>query len=416
MNIENLFIALFVIWHFRNYGPITNMYLLFQKMYFFIQEQYEKQREKQKLEEKKETVEEEKPIKKPPVKYEDKYLEDIRKMDKNYVFTEEEEKIKLNKLNEAFNSLLKEKREKLEICEKKVAEICIKIEEYKNSDDIHCLINDNEEDEMDFSLCVTKEDILKKLQSELDLLEEEEVDYRLLLEGDNEYTELKKQAEEAAHNFIIQERLNKLGGCHVMEYTPQGNVLLTYDVSRCSFKYYSDNSIPYRYLETVARKFVKQFNCRPIYVDMEEELKAAEEKWNKEKEEEERVKAENEKQMKEEAIKQKKPIEEKKEEAAKQKKPIEKKKSVFAKFKSYNKEAGTGKVSTGAPPKNSIPNQKLEDKQANEKVLLKERANRYTYEGKMANFSFLKKVSRKAVDKKYAMSFADFKKMQKEKK
>ena len=44
-----------------------------------------------------------------------------------------------------------------------------KIEEYKNSDDIHCLINDNEEDEMDFSLCVTKEDILKKLQSELDL-------------------------------------------------------------------------------------------------------------------------------------------------------------------------------------------------------------------------------------------------------
>ena len=51
MNIENLFIALFVIWHFRNYGPITNMYLLFQKMYFFIQEQYEKQREKQKLEE-----------------------------------------------------------------------------------------------------------------------------------------------------------------------------------------------------------------------------------------------------------------------------------------------------------------------------------------------------------------------------
>ena len=192
----------------------------------------------------------------------------------------------LIKLNEAFNSLLKEKRKKLEICEKKVAEICIKIEEYKNSDDIHCLINDNEEDEMDFSLCVTKEDILKKLQSELDLLEEEEVDYRLLLEADDEYAELKKQAEEAAHNFIIQERLNKLAGCHVMEYTPQGNVLLTYDVSRCSFKYYSDNIIPYRYLETVARKFVKQFNCRPIYVDMDEELKAAEEKWNKEKEEE----------------------------------------------------------------------------------------------------------------------------------
>jgi hypothetical protein len=405
MNIENLFIALFIIWHFKAYGPITNMYLLFQKMYFFIQEQYEKQREKNnKTVEEKTIVEEEKPIiveKKPPVKYENKYLEDIRKMDKDYVFTEEEKLIKLDKFNKSFEELLKDKREKLEICKKKVAEICKKIEEYKNSDDIHCLINDNEEDEMDFSLCVTKEDIIKKLHLELDLLEEEEVDYRMLLETDNEFTELKKEAEEIAFNFIVQERLNKLAGCHVMEYTPQGNVLLTYDVSKCSFRYYSDNTIPYRYLETVARKFVKQFNCRPIYVDMEEELKVAEEKWNKEKAEE-KEKAEKEKQIKEEAIKQKKPIEEKK--------------NVFAKFKSYNKEAGTGKVSTGVPPKNSIPNQKLEEKQANEKILLKEKANRYTYEGKMANFSFLKKVSRKVVDKKYAMSFADFKKMQKEKK
>jgi hypothetical protein len=201
---------------------------------------------------------------------------------------------------------------------------------------------------------------------------------------------------------MVQERLNKLSGCHVMEYTPQGNVLLTYDSSKCSFRYYSDNTIPYRYLETVARKFVKQYNCRPIYVDMEEELKLAEDKWNKEKEEE-KVKAEKEKREKDEALKQ-------------NKQPVEEKKNVFAKFKSYNKEAGTGKVSTGVPPKNSIPNQKLEEKQANEKILLKEKANRYTYEGKMANFSFLKKVSRKVVDKKYAMSFADFKKMQKEKK
>jgi hypothetical protein len=34
----------------------------------------------------------------------------------------------------------------------------------------------------------------------------------------------------------------------------------------------------------------------------------------------------------------------------------------------------------------------------------------------MENFIFIKKVDRKIVDKKYAMSFADFKKMQKEKK
>jgi hypothetical protein len=45
-------------------------------------------------------------------------------------------------------------------------------------------------------------------------------------------------------------------------------------------------------------------------------------------------------------------------------------------------------------------------------ILLKDKANRYTYEGKFANFSFLKKVDRKAVNKKFAMTFADFKKMQ----
>ena len=54
----------------------------------------------------------------------------------------------------------------------------------------------------------------------------------------------------------------------------------------------------------------------------------------------------------------------------------------------------------------------LTEKQEQEKILLKERANRYTYEGKFANFSFIKKVDRKLVDKKFAMTFADFKKMQ----
>jgi hypothetical protein len=52
--------------------------------------------------------------------------------------------------------------------------------------------------------------------------------------------------------------------------------------------------------------------------------------------------------------------------------------------------------------------------QEKEKILLKEKANRYTYEGKMVNCSFLKKIERKVVDKKYGFSFADFKKMQKQ--
>ena len=66
-----------------------------------------------------------------------------------------------------------------------------------------------------------------------------------------------------------------------------------------------------------------------------------------------------------------------------------------------------------APPKNSIPNKSIIEKKENEKILLKERANRYTYEGKIANFNFLQKIERKVFNKKLGLSFADFKKMRK---
>ena len=50
-----------------------------------------------------------------------------------------------------------------------------------------------------------------------------------------------------------------------MEKTPLGNVIMYWNNSRGSFEFYSDNTIPYRYLETVGRKYVKTFNCRSIF-------------------------------------------------------------------------------------------------------------------------------------------------------
>ena len=49
---------------------------------------------------------------------------------------------------------------------------------------------------------------------------------------------------------------------------------------------------------------------------------------------------------------------------------------------------------------------------SSDNMLLKEHANRYTWEGRIANFSFLKKIEKKMVDKNYEMSFADFKRLQ----
>ena len=108
--------------------------------------------------------------------------------------------------------------------------------------------------------------------------------------------------------------------------------------------------------------------------------------------------------------KEKEELERKRKEETSKPSQLEEKRNVFAKFKSYNKEAGTGHVNTGAPPKNSLPNKPKTDK-PDADYILKNNANRYTYEGRMANFSFIKKIDRKAVDKKAAMTFADFKKM-----
>ena len=60
---------------------------------------------------------------------------------------------------------------------------------------------------------------------------------------------------------------------------------------------------------------------------------------------------------------------------------------------------------------NSNTNTNAISKQDKE-YILKEKANCYSYEGKISNFNFLKKVDRKIVDKNYNMSYSEFKKLQ----
>jgi len=313
-------------------------------------------------------------------KYEEKYLEDIRKLNKEYVFDEREKKLleemEISYSNINFNSYKNIKKEiEINLCD-----IELKIKNIEN-ESIDCeeeneSIDCEEENESIESLLIEKNKLILELNK---------INY--FLENDNGIKELLNKSKEKALQFIINQRIEKLNNCYVMETTPQGNVIMIYDNKCKSFKYYSDNTIPYRYLEVVSRKYVKFFHCRPLYVDMENELKLAEEKLENEtkKEEEESIKNLDDNILKK----------------------VDKK-NVFTKFKSYNKEGTTGRVNKGVPPKNSIPIAKKE----NNKILLKENANRYTYEGKIANFSFLKKIDRKIVDKKYGLTFSDFKKIQ----
>ena len=338
-----------------------------------------------------------------PEKYEDKFLNDIRKLDKEFVLDEKEEELQRTKFDEFFLLAQNDYTKKMNDINDQITSIEKEIEIQKSGDDFfNVKYPENNTDDETSSEDSLNKNAIKSMTEERLALENVLVE----LESNNEtiIDDLRLKA----RKFVIDERLDKLKNSFIMEKTPLGNVLMLYNNKRGSFEFYSDNTIPYRYLEPVSRKYVKTFGCRPIYCDMEEELKNYEKKLE-EKEREKEAKEELEKRILEE----KRILDEKNMSVSVVAEP---KKNVFAKFKSYNKDAGTGHVNIAAPPKNSIPNNKVTEKSSDEKVILKENANRYSYEGKLSNFNFLKKVDRKVVDKKYAMTFADFKRLQEEKK
>lgn len=403
---ENKYLFFFIVWYLYNYGPphimiyylirayhfSLNVFLNFNKV---IHPDYWK-------EETKETIIETNNIKssteqeiKPPPKYEDKYLNEIRKLNKEWVFTDDELKEEIELVDTFFTG----SKDNISVRMEELLKMCSDLERdmKEDTDDIIVESHDDNEDE---PYETTVEERNKERLQQINEMTEEYNNIKLLLESEEGLVELKKQAEEQAKNYIIGKRLDKLDNCHVIEKTPQGNVLMMYDKTKESFKYYSDSTMPYRYLEVVARKYVKLFNCRPILVDMEEELKLFEEKWEKEQEQK-KIKEEQEKLLAEEAAKNTIPTE-------------QKKKNVFAKFKSYNKDAG-GKINMAAPPKNSIPNKSASETKEDEKILLKEKANKYVCEGKFANFNFLKIPKKSVFNKKLGLTFADFKRMQQEK-
>jgi hypothetical protein len=309
-------------------------------------------------------------------KYENKYLDDMRRINKQWVFTEEEEREML-KLSEQFfydnNQKVKDRIEEI------INEI-IHLEKEILYDDVDYFDYEyGEENEITHKNSLN--DINEERRRQIKDLQEKYNELKLQSETEEAIQENKKTSEEKAKQVIINKRLELLNNSYVMEKTPIGNVLMIYDVNKETFKYYSDCNIPYRYLEVVGRKYVKFFNCRPIFIDIEEEMCLFEEKWEKEQ-------------------------------SIKKIKELNKKKNVFTKFKSYNRERG-GKISMAPLPKNSISNIKIDEKRENEKIILKEKANRYTYEGKFANFNFLKKIERKIFNKKLGLSFADFKKLSK---
>jgi len=383
-NIENLLFLFFLYKIFSIYNTsfdvINNLRRLLYEGVLFIDDDLFDNLEKE-IEELEREKEEKEEIKvKKEIKYEDKYLEEVRKMSNDFVFTDDETKMYENLYTEFYENALKQIRNSKEILQLKIKE-----KQYELND-LRDMINDSSSDDD-----VTEETLLKEMDEfndELTVLNEKKV--------------TKEEIDELVKKDIIEKRLDNLKNCFIIEKTPLGNVVMIYNNKKASFEYFSDSTIPYRYLEPVSRKYVLTFQCKTIYVDMEEELKEYERKL------EEKEREKKEKELME--------IEERENEKINKNSssnPVPVKKSVFAKFKDYNKEAGSGRVNMAPPPKNSIPSGVKKEANPNEKVILKERANRYSCEGRFSNFSIIQKVDRKKVDKKFAMTFADFKKMNK---
>jgi hypothetical protein len=69
-----------------------------------------------------------------------------------------------------------------------------------------------------------------------------------------------------ARDVLVARRLEQLRRCYTEEATPRGSVVMHYDSAKESFAYFSDRSIPFRMLEVVARKYVSDYQCKPLFV------------------------------------------------------------------------------------------------------------------------------------------------------
>lgn len=165
----------------------------------------------------------------------------------------------------------------------------------------------------------------------------------------------------------------------IREETPRGEVLMYYSHEHESFVYYAKTKeIPYKYLETLARKYVIMYDCKKLYIDIRKEYEKGLNKYKELKENKTPVSGAG-----------TEPGGEKGE---------NKKKQLFASFKTYNRK---GEVNA---------------KQKDKIYILREKSNRYSYRGKLEEYKEDDKKNEKDCDDCQAeknIDFSSFKKMNK---
>ena len=185
--------------------------------------------------------------------------------------------------------------------------------------------------------------------SSYELEEEDEYEEEKIIEKYEDKYKNKLELLEKTETSI--DRLNQLKNSFIIETTPYGNVLMFWDQNRRSFTYYSDKTMPYRFLEVVARKYVIMNRCKDIYYIMENEMKTIQ-------------------------------VEPKKKTETS---------GVFAKLKNYNQSTLHVIKTNVTENRNIKPKPTQKNIPEKKEIVIKEHSNQYSYEGKLMNFSFLKK-------------------------
>ena len=255
---------------------------------------------------------------------------------------------------------------------------------YKPFDEVNY---ESDTDEDEFYEYKYLEDYYDLLDKKFKLKEEENQD-----EGIESQYSQEKQEEDRDHQESEPEEEDKEGECEddepyeenedlvslkenfIEENSPRGIIYMAYDNSIESYIYYSKTkNIPYKYLETVSRKYVIDNKCLNIFVDYKEEYIQGLNKYKQRLQErkellENKIKAQEQKQNEDNVE--------------------NKKKNIFANFKSYNKQDKSTKNNTDTNTKEYI---------------LTENSNHYKYKGNLDDYEKLlkEKVSQETVLKEY---------------
>jgi len=182
---------------------------------------------------------------------------------------------------------------------------------------------------------------------------------------------------------LEKDELERLGSVVVKEKTPNGTVIMTYNNKTESFCYYCDDkNVSYMVLDAVARKFTIDNKCKSICVNYKAEFEKAKAA----------IVADTKTNVSE--------TESGAGAGASEEPPVVKK-SIYARFKNYNAPLQKKKFDNKQQQKQNQQPEKI--------YILTEKANRFTYKGKLSNYKDPNEVVTTFFNK--TVDFATFKKM-----